>query len=63
MCGNQYYTCGEYGLVLWASWLSTEPPNEDHWPVTTDRSRFTGQPFQVPEVEGTFFSLPAAVSR
>ena len=29
--------CGEYGLVLWASWLSTEPPNEDvgpQWPLT-----------------------------
>ena len=55
--------CGEYGWVLWASWLRTEPPNGDHWPVTTDRSRFTGQPFQVPGVEGSFFSLPAAVSR
>ena len=36
--------CGEYGWVLWASWPRREPPNEDHWPVATDRSRFTGQP-------------------
>ena len=31
------WECGEYGLVLWASWLSTEPPNEDvgpQWPLT-----------------------------
>ena len=26
------YLCGEYGLVLCASWLSTEPPNEDVGP-------------------------------
>ena len=31
--------------------------------VTTDWSRFTGQPFQVPGVEEGLFSLPAAVSR
>ena len=50
--------CGEYGWVLWASWLSTEPPIEDVGAsVTIDRSRFTGQPFQVPEVEEGLFSL------
>ena len=31
--------------------------------VTTDRSRFTGQPLLVPGVEEGLFSLPAAVSR